>query len=102
MAAGLQVMITISIDYVKIDKARLVEKNGAKYLSLVLQDSINDKYGNDFIVRQGCSKEERAKGVKMPIIGNGKNWNKKATPNPRPAQQESAPAAPTGEDEVPF
>lgn len=97
-------MITISIDVVKIDKARIVEKNGAKYLSLVLQDSINDKYGNDFIVRQGCSKEERAQGVKMPIIGNGKDWAKSNAPKPNPVQQERAPSVSQGDDgdSVPF
>jgi hypothetical protein len=97
-------MITISIDVTKIDKARIVEKNGAKYLSLVLQDSINDKYGNDFIVRQGCTKEERAQGVKMPIIGNGKDWAKSSTPKPKPVQQ-AAPAAQSSDDDgdsVPF
>lgn len=95
-------MITISIDVTKVDNARLTEKNGAKYLVLVVQDSINDKYGNDFIVRQGCSNEERAQGLKMPIIGNGKNWNKTSTPKPKPVQQESAPAVSEGEDDVPF
>ena len=95
-------MITISIDVTKVEKARLVEKNGAKYLSLVLQDSINDKFGNDFIVRQSCTKEERAQGLKMPIIGNGKDWSKSNTPKPKPVQQESAPAIQAGEDDVPF
>lgn len=98
-------MITISIDVTKVEKARLVEKNGAKYLSLVLQDSINDKYGNDFIVRQSCTKEERAQGLKMPIIGNGKDWSKSNTPKPKPIQQ-AAPAVQSsddsGENDVPF
>jgi hypothetical protein len=98
-------MITISIDVTKVEKARLVEKNGAKYLSLVLQDSINDKYGNDFVVRQGCTKEERAQGLKMPIIGNGKDWSKSNTPKPKPVQQAAPATAQSSDDDgdaVPF
>lgn len=96
-------MITLNINVTKIDKAHLYEGKSGKYLSLVLFDNKDgpDQYGNDGFVRQGVSKEERAKGVKGPIIGNWKNIETK------PRQQELKPkhAAPkneVAEDDVPF
>jgi hypothetical protein len=70
-------MLTISLDVMKIDKARLKEvrrKNGetAKFLDLVLIDTPNSEYG-DYVVTQQVSKEERENGVKLPILGNAKN-----------------------------
>ena len=69
-------MITLSIDVTLIEKARLKDftrKNGkqAKFLDLVLIETPNSEYG-DFIVKQSISKEEKASGVQLPILGNGK------------------------------
>lgn len=71
-------MITVSIDISLLDESRLksvTRKNGEKamFCELVLIETPNGKYG-DFIVKQGITKEERAEGVKMPILGNGKSW----------------------------
>jgi hypothetical protein len=67
-------MIAIKIDVTKIDKAKLFPgKNGAKYLDIVLLDSQNDKYGNDYMAVQSVSKEEREAGQRGAILGNGKN-----------------------------
>lgn len=65
-------MISVSINVSKIDKAHLYEGKSGKYLNLVLWESPDDKYGNDYRVVQGVSKEARAKGVKGAILGNGK------------------------------
>lgn len=65
--------IVIKIDVTKVDKSRLFAgKNGAMYLDIVLLDSKNDKYGNDYMAIQSVSKEDREKGIKGPILGNGK------------------------------
>lgn len=67
-------MISAKIDVTKIDKAKLFEgKNGAKYLDIVLMESPNSAYGNDYMVVQSVSKEERLAGKRGAILGNGKN-----------------------------
>jgi len=65
-------MISISINVSKIDKAHLYEGKQGKYLNLVLWETPDDTYGNDYRVVQGVSKEARASGVKGAILGNGK------------------------------
>lgn len=73
-------MISVSINVSKIDKAHLYEGKSGKYLNLVLWESPDDKYGNDYRVVQGVSKEARASGVKGAILGNGKILGKQSTP----------------------
>jgi hypothetical protein len=83
-------MITVKINVSKIDKTHLFEGKSGKYLDLVLRETPNDKYGNDYMVVQGVSKEARQKGVKGPILGNAKNFG---TPPPQqsiPADSEEA------------
>lgn len=78
-------MITAKIDVTKIDKSKLFQgKNGAKYLDIVLFETPDDKYGNDYRICQSVSKEERAKGVKGAILGNGKKFSRNAAA-PQPA-----------------
>ena len=95
-------IITLKIDVTKIDKARLFEgKNGAKYLDITRLENRDgqDRYGNDFMVVQSVTKEERESGKRGPILGNGKIIGGKNQPT-----KTSAPAKPpheTGED-VPF
>jgi hypothetical protein len=81
--------ITLSVDVTKIDKARLIpskrEGSTAKYLELVLVPLKEpNQYGNEWFVTQGLTKDERAQGIKAPIIGNAKR------PMKRPAQQQPA------------
>lgn len=79
-------MLTLSIDVTKIDKSRLKDgKNRAKYLSLTLHANRDgaDKFGNTHFVTQSPTKEERASKIRMPIIGNAKDWD---------AQPAAAPA----------
>lgn len=66
-------MLTAKINVMKIDKARLFKgKEGAQYLDLVLIPTPNDKYGNDYMILQSITKEEREAGVKAPMLGNAK------------------------------
>lgn len=65
-------MITLKIDVTKIDKSRLFKGAKGTYLDLVLFDTEDDKYGNDFRVVQSVTKEEREKGVKGIVLGSGK------------------------------
>ena len=66
-------MISVTINVSKINKEYLYEGKQGKYLNIVLFPTENDQYGNDWIVKQSLTKEQRAAGVKAPIIGNGKN-----------------------------
>lgn len=98
-------MILAKIDCTKIDKTKLFAgKNGAKYLDIVLMENRDgpDRFGNDYMVVQGVSKEERQRGVKGAILGNAKNFETGHGSSRKPAT-EKAPAAP-GDDgfEPPF
>lgn len=90
-------IITVKLDATLIDKARLFvgkEKDGhtPKYLDLVLVPRREvGKYGDTHIVKQSVSKEEREKGVEMPIIGNATERGgaaPAAAPAPRQAPQD--------------
>jgi len=70
-------MISVSINVSKIDKDHLYEGKQGKYLNLVLWETPDDKYGNDYRVVQGVSKEARAAGTKGAILGNAKIVGKK-------------------------
>ena len=65
-------MITVKIDVTKIDKALLYKGAKGTYLDVVLFETPEDKYGNDYRVVQGVTKEARAAGTKGAILGNGK------------------------------
>jgi len=92
-------MITLKIDVMKIDKTKLFEgKNGAKYLDLVIMDSKNDKYGNDYMVVQAVSKEDQEKGVRGNILGNGKNVGTKSSGQ----SSEQSSSSSSNIDELPF
>lgn len=99
-------MKTVKINVTKIEKARLFKGAKGTYLDLVLIDK-PDEYGNDGFVVQGISKEDRDKGVKMPIIGSWKRIQGKGKSADQPRR--TAPKAPAQpdlpqpeEDDVPF
>lgn len=66
-------MISVTINVSKINKEYLYEGKQGKYLNIVLFPTENDQYGNDWKAVQGLTKEQRAAGLKGPILGNGKN-----------------------------
>lgn len=94
-------MITVKIDVMKIDKSKLFHgKNGAKYLDIVLIDSSqNDKFGNDYMVIQQNTKEEREKGIKGAILGNGKIVGAK---RPGEGYSDRSGAPEVSADDIPF
>lgn len=104
-------MITLSIDISKIDKTRFKTAKGRdgsekKYLELVLFETDGSDYG-DYIVKQATSREEREGGVQLPILGNGKKWERGSGAQHRrngPAPVASAKPSPAGDedDSVPF
>ena len=90
--------IFVKIDVTKIDKARLFKGKKGTYLDATLVPSQNDQYGNDFMVVQSVSKEERLAGKRGTIIGNAKFAKR------NPEAQTSTPPAPqqSSGDDVPF
>lgn len=93
-------MITINIDFDKIDQSRLFPGKKGRYLDLVLIETPNGQYG-DFMVKQGSTKEEREAGKQMPILGNAKNYTTNQTRREQPPRTEAAKSKETASD-VPF
>jgi len=100
-------MIKIKLDVTKIDKSRLYKGAKGTYLDLVVYENESpDIYGNDYSVKQDCTKEDRDAGVKMPYIGNGKRIGQKAAPQQQttrniPRAQPAAQVEDDG-DEIPW
>jgi hypothetical protein len=67
-------LITLKIDLSKVDKERIYKaESGAKYLDC--QFYLNeeaDQYGNNGMITQSVSKEERAAKIRGNILGNAK------------------------------
>jgi len=92
-------MIKISIDLKKIDQSKCKSHpNGAKYCDIVLIESPQNQYGNDFMAVQGVSKEEREDGVKGAILGNGKIYESNRSQQSRPTNKPAKPASPAESD----
>lgn len=98
--------ITAKLDVTMIEKARLFKgkkpnKNNVipMYLDIVLVPR-DDDYGNNFMVVQSVSKEERDKGVKGPILGNAKILGSRRQAEAGESQQ--PPPPPRQGDDVPF
>ena len=90
--------IAVKIDVTKIEKARLFKGAKGTYLDALLVPKRSD-YGDDFMIVQSVSKEEREQGIKGPIIGNARYI--KGREQPRPAAK-PAPAQEEPENSVPF
>lgn len=88
-------MITLSIDVTLLDKARFKEvtrRSGVKaqFCDLILIESPGSEYG-DYMVKQSVTKQERANGVSLPILGNGKNFDRQQRPAGDPPSQNYGP-----------
>ena len=93
-------MIQVKIDVTKIDKNLLFKGAKGTYLDVVLFETPDDKFGMDYRVVQGVTKEARAAGVKGAILGNGKviGGNAKPAFNKPEAKAEK----PEASGDVPF
>lgn len=92
-------IIAVKIDVKKIDKERLFAGNKGTYLDAIIHlNDAADKYGNNGMVVQSVSKEERAKGIKGAILGNVQILSKgNSAGNTQQTQ-----AAPPPSDDLPF
>ena len=90
-------IITGKINVMKIDKAKMFNADsGAVYLDIVLIPSPENQYGNDYMIVQSISKEEREAGVKGAILGNAKVYKPKVE-----TVAQAAPEQPKSDD-LPF
>ncbi len=69
-----KVGISVSIDVTKIERARLFKGAKGTYLDLTAFVDLDEQgqYGDNGMIVQSVSKEERQQGVKGPILGNVK------------------------------
>ena len=91
------------IDVTKVDKNKLFKGAKGTYLDFVLIPSKDSQYGDDYMVTQSVSKEDRAKGVKGAILGNAKILSGRQTQGAAAPQTKSQPTAPSpADDDVPW
>lgn len=89
-------IVTLKIDVTKISKERLYKGKKGTYLdAVVFLDPQADQYGNNGMITESVSKEEREAGTKGAILGNAKiisgGQQTKQT-------QQAAPQPPADED----
>lgn len=65
-------IINASIDLSKVDKSRIFEKDGKKWLNLSISVNDETRYGNNVGIALSQSKEEREAKTQKTFIGNGK------------------------------
>jgi hypothetical protein len=65
-------IITGKINLTKMDAARIFKGQKGEYLDITLIETPDDKFGNDYMIIQSVTKEERLAGKKGPIVGNAK------------------------------
>ena len=94
-------IIKIKIDCQKIQKEHLYKGTKGTYLDcdLLPNKAGTDQYGNDYMVVQQVSKEQRQAGVKGAIIGNAKVWKVAGAKAQAP---QAAPTTPVDDSDVPF
>ena len=87
--------MTVKVNLDKVLKEHLY--NGAKgtYLDLVLFNTPENQYGDDFVVKQDLGKEAREAGTESPILGNAKAWDLSGQKNPGGGQVAPPPVAPS-------
>ena len=86
-------ILSLKIDVSKIDKSKLFKGEKGVYLDAVLflNDELDD-YGNNGMIVQNATKEERENGERGAILGNSKPVKKK---EPEQLSEEE-------EDDLPF
>jgi len=98
-------IINASIELTKIDKTKIFEKDGRKYLSITISVNDTTNYGNNVGISINQTKEEREAKAPKTFIGNGKvSWT---DGNIQVAEKENAPTqqAPISkevDDDLPF
>ena len=106
----MKIGVSISIDVTKIEKARIFEGKKGKYIDLTTFIDLDqvDQYENNGFISQTVTKEERASGVKAPILGNCKVFFNDSQQAPQQNQQQGqqrqqgSPSTDEFIDDIPF
>jgi len=65
-------LINLSLDLAKINKSKIVEKDGKKYYNVTISINNETKYGNNVSSYDNQTKEEREASTPKNYLGNGK------------------------------
>jgi hypothetical protein len=98
-------ILKLKIDVSKIDKSKLYKGEKGTYLDATfLFNEAADQYGNNGMIVQEISKEDREAGQKGAILGNGKEFKPKgaAQPAAKPAAKQSGYTPIENDDDLPF
>lgn len=99
-------IIAAKIDLNKIDQKRLFQgKNGASYLDVVMcEGKKKSQHGDDFLIKQSVTKEERTSGKDGAIVGNGRFLVRGSYAPTEPAKKPEAQPTnkPDDSDSIPF
>tara|TARA_R110000796_G_scaffold61272_1_gene141932 strand:- start:2492 stop:2788 length:297 start_codon:yes stop_codon:yes gene_type:complete len=84
--------VSLRIDVTKIDKEKLYKGAKGTYLDVTtfIDTDTPDQYGNNGMVTQSTTQEEREAGVKGAILGNNKvfmNKGAEGSSKPKAAQE---------------
>lgn len=100
--------IKLKIDLGKLDKTAFYKGAKGTYLDVVLWETPDSQYGDDYRVVQDLPRERRDAGERGAIVGNGKNFGDSAKGNStRPPKHGATPTkpAPKADDDdssIPF
>lgn len=95
--------VSLSINVSQIEKGRLYAGKKGKYLDCtVFIDPVADQYGQNGMITQSVSKEEKAQGVKGPILGNAKIFWSENGQQQQQQQQQQQPVDDFVGDDIPF
>lgn len=105
-----KVGVSLKIDVSKIDKARLFKGQKGTYLDATVFVDLDesDQYGNNGMITQNVTKEERESGTRGEILGNCKVFYRDeggSNGSGRQQQSQQGMQGPTSndfDDEVPF
>ena len=64
--------ITLKIDVDKVLTEHLFQGKKGKYLDVVLFNTPDNQFGNDYVVKQDLPREVRDAGTESPILGNAR------------------------------
>jgi hypothetical protein len=84
--------IKLKIDVTKIDKSKLFQGAKGTYLDAVVfvKDEV-DQYGNNGMIVQSVTKEEREQGIKGAILGNSSPVGQQQPQEQTAQQQDGLP-----------
>ena len=100
----MKIGVNLKINVGKIDKARLFNGKKGTYLDAIIFVDLDEKseFGDNGMIVQAVSKDEKAQGVKGNILGNGTIfWSDNSAPQQR-SQPQQPPAIDDFDDSMPF